>query len=202
MAKKLKTYLTSLGFFDQAVAAPSMKAALDAWGSKSNLFHQGFATEVDDPAIVEATMARPGVVLKRPIGSNGAFKETAELPEELPVEGGRRKQAKPASKRRPPRREPDEKAARKAAQAFEREEAKRAKQRRKEEAAREKERERRQEAVAKAQAAFDAAERGHAKRARVIEGDREALEKRSQAEDDRWHKEKSKLEAALRRARS
>ena len=43
MARKLKTYQTSLGFFDLAIAAPSMKAALQAWGSKTNLFHQGFA---------------------------------------------------------------------------------------------------------------------------------------------------------------
>jgi hypothetical protein len=41
MARKLKTYQTSLGFFDLAVAAPSMKAALEAWGADSNLFHQG-----------------------------------------------------------------------------------------------------------------------------------------------------------------
>src|SRR6478672_9602980 len=34
MARKLKTYTTSVGFFDLAVAAPSMKAALEAWGSK------------------------------------------------------------------------------------------------------------------------------------------------------------------------
>ncbi len=31
------------GFFDLAVAAPSMKAALEAWGADSNLFHQGAA---------------------------------------------------------------------------------------------------------------------------------------------------------------
>jgi hypothetical protein len=39
MARKLKTYQTSLGFFEQAIAAPSMKAALEAWGADSNLFH-------------------------------------------------------------------------------------------------------------------------------------------------------------------
>jgi hypothetical protein len=33
MARKLKTYRTSLGFFDLAIAAPSMKAALEAWGA-------------------------------------------------------------------------------------------------------------------------------------------------------------------------
>ena len=47
--RKLKTYQTSLGFYDQAIAAPSMKAALEAWGASSNLFHQGVAKETDDP---------------------------------------------------------------------------------------------------------------------------------------------------------
>jgi hypothetical protein len=45
MARKLKTYQTSLGFFDLAMAAPSMKAALEAWGADSNLFHHGAAKE-------------------------------------------------------------------------------------------------------------------------------------------------------------
>ena len=40
---------TSLGFFDLAIAAPSMKAALEAWGADSNLFHQGAAKQSDDP---------------------------------------------------------------------------------------------------------------------------------------------------------
>ena len=62
MARKLKTYQTSLGFFDQAIAAPSMKAALEAWGADSNLFHQGAARESDDAHVVAATMAKPGVV--------------------------------------------------------------------------------------------------------------------------------------------
>jgi colicin import membrane protein len=66
MARKLKTYETSVGFYDLAVAAPSMKAALEAWGAGSNLFHQGIAKETDDPEVVAATMAKPGVVLKRP----------------------------------------------------------------------------------------------------------------------------------------
>src|SRR3954471_1951821 len=61
MARKLKTYQTSLGFYDLAIAAPSMKAALQAWGSGSNLFHQGFAKEVTDGPVVEATMAKPGL---------------------------------------------------------------------------------------------------------------------------------------------
>ena len=83
MAKKLKTYETSLGFFDLAIAAPSMKAALEAWGADSNLFHQGAAKQSEDPDVVAATLAKPGVMLKRPVGSNGPFKEHAELPTNL-----------------------------------------------------------------------------------------------------------------------
>ena len=79
MARKLKTFQTSLGFYDLAIAAPSMKAALEAWGAGSNLFHQGVAKETDDPHVVAATMSKPGVVLKRPAGSNGRFTKHSDL---------------------------------------------------------------------------------------------------------------------------
>src|SRR3954468_14504958 len=79
MARKLKTYQTSLGFFDQAIAAPSMKAALEAWGADSNLFHQGAAKESHDPDVIAATLAKPGVVLRRPVGTDRPFSERAEL---------------------------------------------------------------------------------------------------------------------------
>ena len=46
MARKLKTFQTSVGFYDLAIAAPSMKAALEAWGAGSNLFHQGVARTI------------------------------------------------------------------------------------------------------------------------------------------------------------
>lgn len=81
MARKLKSYVTAIGFFEEAVAAPSMKAALEAWGSEHNLFQQGFAQETDDPAIIAATLEQPGLVLKRPIGSKGVFKKKAALPD-------------------------------------------------------------------------------------------------------------------------
>jgi colicin import membrane protein len=84
MARRLKTYQTSLGFFDLAVAAPSMKAAAEAWGTKTEDFRRGFAKQTDDPAIVAATMGKPGVVLKRPVGSNAPFNEHVELPKDLP----------------------------------------------------------------------------------------------------------------------
>jgi hypothetical protein len=83
MARKLKTYQTSLGFFDLAIAAPSMKAALEAWGADSNLFHQGAAKESDDPDVIAATMRKPGAILRRPVGSSGSFGEHAELPTDI-----------------------------------------------------------------------------------------------------------------------
>ncbi|MGX9432462.1 MULTISPECIES: hypothetical protein [Bradyrhizobium] len=204
MARKLKAYQTSLGFFDLAVAAPSMKAALEAWGAESNLFHQGAAKQSDDPDVIAATMAAPGVVLKRPVGSSGAFKEHAELPSD--VAGDRRsKKADRKSARRKPqqhtKRTEDAAADRKAALAFEREHKRRERERSKVEAARQKERERRQRAVDKAQSALDAARRKHEESAADLQAKLELIEEKAQAEEARWEKEKARLETALRRAR-
>src|ERR1700759_2606542 len=80
MVRKLKTFQTSLGFFDLAIAAPSMKAALEAWGAGSNLFHQGVAKESDDRKIIDAAFKKPGVILQRPVGTDGLFREHADLP--------------------------------------------------------------------------------------------------------------------------
>src|SRR5436190_24210113 len=182
MARKLKTYQTSLGFFDEAIAAPSMKAALEAWSTNTNLFHQGVAKEVDDPDVIAATMRKPGVILRRPVGSNGPFKEHSDLPTHLPRDEMKERPGKlsPAKKKQPPRKI-DDKRARKAALAFEREQRQRESERRNEA----KDRERRQKAVAKAEAAIELAKREHDKRARKIEAERSALDKRSQAEDAR-----------------
>jgi hypothetical protein len=201
MARKLKTYQTSLGFFEQAIAAPSMKAALEAWGADSNLFHQGVAKESRDPDVIAATMAKPGVVLKRPVGSDGPFGEHAELPKNLD-QGERKKPApKRSTKAKKSSGQPDKAADRKAAQAYERERRRREREEAKEEAARQKERERRQHAVAKAKAELDKAERDHVKRADAIRHKAEALEKKSQAEEARWEQEKRRLDKAVRRAR-
>jgi hypothetical protein len=204
MARKLTTYQTSLGFFDLAIAAPSMKAALDAWGADSNLFHQGAAKESDDADIIAATMKKPGVVLRRPVGSDGSFGEHAELPTNLgdgnrPTKAALRSKGRKAKK--PASRPVDQAAERKAALAFEQGQKQRERERAKEEAARQKASARRRQAVDKAQAALDKAEQEHAKRAAAIQAEAEALEKRSQAEKARWDKEKERLEAALRRAR-
>jgi colicin import membrane protein len=201
VARKLKTYQTSMGFFDLAIAAPSMKAALEAWGSNSNLFHQGFAKEVDDPQVIAATMKKPGVVLRRPVGSNKAFQEHAELPTDLPATVPRRKSEKsPKAAKRKVSPKMDDAAARKAAVAFEEKQRQREIQRRKEEAAEARTRERREQKVSKAQAAFDKAESEHGARAAAIEDERAELERRGDQEEAHWEREKKRLDTAIKRA--
>jgi colicin import membrane protein len=200
MPRKLKTYQASLGFFDLAVAAPSMKAALEAWGSKTNHFHQGFAKESDDPEIIAATMAKPGVVLRRAVGSNGSFSEHAVLPKNL-TSGN----VKPPGKRAPNPQQPpdkiDEKTARKAAIAYARDQKRRDRERLREEAAQESERKRREQAIAKADAELEAARQAHDIKTEEIAAARAALDRQSDAEEMRWGKQKAKLEAAQSRAR-
>src|ERR1700726_4635316 len=201
MARKLKTYQTSLGFFEQAIAAPSMKAALEAWGADSNLFHQDAAKESHDPEVIAATMAKPGVVLKRPVGSDRPFSEHAELPKNLD-EGGRTKPAyKPSASAKKSLAQPDKVSDRQAAKAYERERQRREREKAKEEAARQKERARRQEAIDKAQAALDTAEEKHTRRVAALRAQIEAIEKKVHAEDTDWDEEAKRLKAALRRAR-
>jgi hypothetical protein len=199
MPRKLKTYQTSLGFYDLAISAPSMKAALDAWGAGSNLFHQGAAKETDDPDAVAATMAQPGVVLRRPAGSNGRFAEHSDLPTSEEVEHPHTSRSKAKKSTGP---QISEKAVSRAAVDFERERKQRDAARRSELAEDAKKRERRDRAVAKAQAAFDKAQREHDVRAGHIEGERDAVGKRAQDEEARWQREKGKLTDALRRAQN
>ena len=92
--------------------------------------------------------------------------------------------AKPrATTSEPPAQKVDDKAAREAALAFERE------------------RKRREQAIAKAETALEEAKRDHETKVEEIKRERAALDRRSQAEDARWERQKEELETALRRAR-
>ncbi len=62
--KKLKVFRTPIGFHDAYVAAPSQKAALEAWGAGSNLFAQGVAEELTYAKLTKAPLARPGEVVR------------------------------------------------------------------------------------------------------------------------------------------
>ena len=207
MARALKTYVTSIGFFDLAVAAPSMKAALEAWGGAHNLFTQGFAKESHDPAVMKATMAKPGVVLRRAVGSNGPFTEDAALPKSLPVEKPKERRPTKAAAKKPekkPAANDNAKAetARKKAQGeFEKAQKRRAVERAKDEAAARKEQEKREAAIAKAEAALEKAREQHQDALDAIERDRAAIEKRIEAEEARWDKQKATLKDAVQRAR-
>jgi colicin import membrane protein len=202
VARKLKTYQTSIGFFDIAVAAPSMKAALAAWGSNSNLFHQGFAREVTDPQVIAATLKKPGVVLRRPVGSHKPFQEHADLPTDLPAAASRRKSEKPRrAAKKTASHNIDDAAARKAALAFEKKQQQRERQRRRQQAAQAGKHERRQLKVAKAEAAIEQARQEHQAKLKTIEDERARLERLEEQEGTRWETVKMRLETAVKRAR-
>jgi len=202
VARKLKAFTTSAGFFDLAVSAPSMKAALEAWGAGANLFHQGFAQQTDDPAVVKATMARPGVVLRRPVGTDQRFTKEAEA-SGAAFEGKvaqKPKAARPRRKPVPPK-ATDPKQERAAAIAFEKERERRERQERQEAAARRKEAARRDRALAAATASLDKAEARHAALVAEIDKARAALDAKADREAGRWRRERERLEEALRAAR-
>ena len=69
MARALKVFCTPIGFHDAYVAAPSQKAALEAWGSDANLFARGMALVVADPRLTKEPLANPGRVIKRARGT-------------------------------------------------------------------------------------------------------------------------------------
>ena len=202
MARKLKAFTTSAGFFDLAVSAPSMKAALEAWGAGANLFHQGFARQTVDAAIVEATMAHPGIVLRRPVGSDETFTDEAEA-SGAAFEGKVARTSRPARPRHKPvaAKAKDRTQERDAARAFEKERERRERRERKEEVARRAEGERRDRAIAAAQATLDEAAERHAAEVAEIEQGRAALDAKADREAERWRREKDKLEDALRRAK-
>lgn len=185
MPRKLKTYQTSQGFYDLAIAAPSMKAALEAWGASSNLFHHGFAKEVHDTDVIAAAMEKPGIILRRPVGSNAPFNEHSTLPIIESLDGPGHKAKEPSGKKPKGRKPPTigEVENRKAAISFEREQKRREKQREKEEAAAAEVRAQQHAAMVKADAALEAAKEEHEAIVGKIDDDRAAIDRRAEAEE-------------------
>ena len=93
--RKLKVYRTPIGFHDAYVAAPTQKAALEAWGAGSNLFGRGDAEQVSDPELMAAPLERPGEVIKVLRGSR---KEQVEA---LGKAGAQRARKRPSPRARP-----------------------------------------------------------------------------------------------------
>lgn len=80
MPRPLKVFGTHIGFHDLIVAAPSMKAAAQAWHASPRIFAQGFARRVNDPQAVRAALAAPGMVLSKPHGEDGPYTAHPALP--------------------------------------------------------------------------------------------------------------------------
>ena len=96
---KLKVFRMSVGFHDAYVAAPSQKAAAEAWGSDVAVFARGEAELVTDPKLTEEPLASPGKVVKRLRGT--AEEQIAALgSDEAPPEE-RKDVSKPAAKPKP-----------------------------------------------------------------------------------------------------
>lgn len=80
MARQLKVFSTPAGFVNAVVAAPSQKAALEAWGIRENVFANGSATVVTDPELIAQALATPGRIVRVPIGSEEAILKGAKAP--------------------------------------------------------------------------------------------------------------------------
>lgn len=109
---KLKVFRTPIGFHDAYIAAPSQKAALQAWGSDKNLFSSGAAEQVEDPELMREPLGNPGTVIRRLRGTVG--EHMAALPKDSPPPWPKREEsaaAEPAPPRkaqpkRPPKPKP------------------------------------------------------------------------------------------------
>jgi len=64
MPRKLKVFRTPTGFHDAYVAAPSRKAALEAWGATADLFARGSAEEITDARLMAEPLKHPGEVIR------------------------------------------------------------------------------------------------------------------------------------------
>ena len=85
--------LSNLGRIEDAyVAAKSQKAALEAWGARSNLFASGMAEIVTDPELTREALAHPGKVIRAPRGTPAQHLATAGDARLRPAKSGRKGQ--------------------------------------------------------------------------------------------------------------
>lgn len=115
MPRALKVYRLPIGFHDAYVAAPTQKAAIEAWGSDKDVFQRQQAELVTDPELTKEPLESPGKVIKRLRGTAAeqiaALGETttraarkgakAEPEEEAEAKPARKAKAKPPPKPRP-----------------------------------------------------------------------------------------------------
>lgn len=100
--RKLKVFQAQFGFHDSVVAAPSMAAALRAWGVNQNLFASGEARLTTDEAAIAAAVAHPETPLRRAVGSRDPFVlEPTRLPDVPEAPKRKLTAVKPAAKPAP-----------------------------------------------------------------------------------------------------
>jgi hypothetical protein len=74
---RLKVFMTQIGFHNWLVAAPSQKAALEAWDVKENLFAIGAAKVVTDEDCIKLALTTPGVPIA--VDSKHAFARATKV---------------------------------------------------------------------------------------------------------------------------
>lgn len=106
MPRKLKVFRTAIGFHDAYVAAPSRKAALDAWGANADLFARAVAEKVTDAKLMKAPLAKPGEVIR--VSRGGLSEHLKALPKRKRRQAAAAPAAEPerrAKPKPPPRRD-------------------------------------------------------------------------------------------------
>ena len=145
---KLKVFRTPIGFHDAYIAAPSQKAALEAWGADANLFARGVAEVVTDPQLTKEPLAKPGEVIRKLRGT--AAEHVAALPKSVKKLKSKAAEIEAVPSKRRPKARPPSRSKVTAAE----------------------------KAVAEMEARHQAAEEELAKRERALAHEREQLDKR------------------------
>jgi hypothetical protein len=79
--RNLKVFQAQFGFYETVIATSSQTAALNAWGTRQNLFATGEAKLCTDEKAVAAALQHPQTSLRRPVGSSDPFTlEPTSLP--------------------------------------------------------------------------------------------------------------------------
>jgi hypothetical protein len=97
---QLKVFRTAIGFHDAYVAAPSQKAAIEAWGTAKYVFTRGEAEIVTDPELTKEPLANPGKIIKRLRGTE-AEQLAALGQDEAPTERRGKTDASPKKRAKP-----------------------------------------------------------------------------------------------------
>ena len=107
MPRKLKVFRSPTGFHDAYVAAPSRKAALEAWGAGADLFARGTAEQVTDPRLMAEPLEHPGEVIRVSRGDLQAQLKALGPRKKSPgkKKTGAKPERKPARPKPPPRRD-------------------------------------------------------------------------------------------------